>query len=184
MLEDAAAIRDGRPDDWPALERLYAAAFPEEDLAGLVRALLDSPAVAQALVAVTGEPQPDPEAGPDAVVGHLAVTACRLAPGALPAALLGPLAVAPARQRQGLGGRLIEAGLERARRAGVGAVFVLGDPAYYGRFGFRAERSVAPPYPLPEAWEGAWQSLALAGPPPHGTLVVPPLWLKPELWSP
>jgi hypothetical protein len=43
----------------------------------------------------------------------------------------------------------------------VGKVLVLGDPAYYGRFGFAKETAIQPPYPLPEAWDGAWQSLVL-----------------------
>ncbi len=48
---------------------------------------------------------------------------------------LAPVAVTPAWQRQGIGGRLIRAGLECARIGGWQAVFVLGDPAYYRRFG-------------------------------------------------
>ena len=40
-------------------------------------------------------------------------------------------------------------------------VFLIGNPAFYGRFGFAAERSVAPPFPLSEDWREAWQSIAL-----------------------
>lgn len=49
---------------------------------------------------------------------------------------LGPVAVAPERQRSGVGSRLIEEAHRRARGSGFDAVFVLGDPAYYGRFGY------------------------------------------------
>jgi putative acetyltransferase len=62
---------------------------------------------------------------------------------------------------------------------------VLGDPAYYARFGFRPERGVAPPFPIPEAWAEAWQGLALApdAPAPQGRLTVPAPWADPALWA-
>jgi putative acetyltransferase len=47
--------------------------------------------------------------------------------------------VAPTTQRQGIGRSLIEAGLTQARQLGWEVVFVLGDPAYYSRFGFRVD---------------------------------------------
>ena len=49
---------------------------------------------------------------------------------------LAPLSVAPAWQKRGIGAGLIGAGLDVARLAGVTLVAVLGEPAYYGRFGF------------------------------------------------
>jgi len=49
---------------------------------------------------------------------------------------LAPLAVAPERQGRGIGGGLVRAGLARAGEEGWEAVFVLGDPDHYGRFGF------------------------------------------------
>ncbi len=49
---------------------------------------------------------------------------------------MGPVAVLPERQRQGIGSRLIRAGLEEVRQQGHAAVVVLGDPRYYTRFGF------------------------------------------------
>lgn len=49
---------------------------------------------------------------------------------------LGPIAVAPGHQRQGVGARLITRALELVAAAGVPAVFLYGDPDYYGRFGF------------------------------------------------
>lgn len=65
-------------------------------------------------------------------------------------------------------------------------VFVLGDPAYYGRFGFAPERGVAPPYPMPEEWADAWQSVGLDGTdsPRRGTLNVPSVWRRESLWGP
>jgi putative acetyltransferase len=47
------------------------------------------------------------------------------------------MAVAPARQRQGIGAALIHEGMEQCRRLGFGAIIVLGHAGYYPRFGFR-----------------------------------------------
>ena len=54
-----------------------------------------------------------------------------------PIAALGPMAVAPAHQRRGVGSQLIVAGLELCRAAGYDLVIVLGHTDYYPRFGFR-----------------------------------------------
>jgi putative acetyltransferase len=56
--------------------------------------------------------------------------------GSLKALALAPVAVLPEFQRQGIGTALIREGIERAHAAGHSAILVLGDPAYYGRFGF------------------------------------------------
>jgi putative acetyltransferase len=63
-------------------------------------------------------------------------------------AALAPLAVRPDRQRTGLGSQLVRAGLEIAPEFGAVGVLVLGDPAYYPRFGFSAEAAagVAAPF--------------------------------------
>jgi len=57
------------------------------------------------------------------------------------ALLLGPLAVDPARRRRGIGAALMRHALRAAARRGHRAVLLAGDPAYYGRFGFSAERT-------------------------------------------
>ena len=64
-------------------------------------------------------------------------------------------------------------------------VFVLGDPAYYGRFGFEPERWIAPPFPLPEEWHDAWQLVTfdVALPRRRGVLEVPEAWNEATLWS-
>lgn len=49
---------------------------------------------------------------------------------------LGPMAVAPAHQRRGVGSALVRVGLEHCRQLGAGAVVVLGHPWFYPRFGF------------------------------------------------
>ena len=169
-------IRLSGPDDMASIERLYPAAFPEEDLLPLVRQLhAEAPGILS-LVAEAG----------DAMAGHILFTLCAITGSDARAALLAPLAVAPEWQRKGIGSALIREGVERLKQAGVAQVYVLGDPAYYGRSGFRTETGVAPPYPLPEEYREAWQSLGLAPAPlpGHGTLVLPKVWMQPALWGP
>lgn len=70
------------------------------------------------------------------VIGYLAASAARI--GTQDGwGLIGPLAVTPARHRAGIGTALMTEALRRLRTTNRGAVLV-GDPAYYGRFGFRA----------------------------------------------
>lgn len=175
-MPDAHRIRRSNEADRPAIESIYPQAFPAEDLLPLVRELWAVPEVATSLVAVVdGE-----------ISGHVMFTECVVPGATLRAALLGPLAVLPGRQGQGIGSALIRAGLRVLGDTGRDAVYVLGDPAFYGRLGFRPESLVVPPYALPAEWAGAWQSRALAGgrAPAGGTLAPPAPWLKPALWGP
>ena len=57
---------------------------------------------------------------------------------AQPALLLGPLAVHPDHRCRGIGSLLVRRAIARARLAGHGAILLIGDAAYYGRFGFTA----------------------------------------------
>jgi predicted N-acetyltransferase YhbS len=52
--------------------------------------------------------------------------------------LLGPLAVDPAHRNRGIGSALMRRAISRARLAGHGAILLVGEAAYYGRFGFAA----------------------------------------------
>ncbi len=62
---------------------------------------------------------------------------------------LAPVAVAPKRQRRGIGGALIRAGIEGAKARNEPLVVVLGHPTYYPRFGFEParEHGIEPPSP-------------------------------------
>src|SRR6478609_10016190 len=60
-----------------------------------------------------------------------------------PALLLGPLAVAPDCRKRGIGSTLMQVALREAGRLGHGAVLLVGDAPYYGRFGFSHERTAA-----------------------------------------
>jgi predicted N-acetyltransferase YhbS len=83
-----------------------------------------------------------------------------------PALLLGPVAVHPTRQGEGLGALLIRESLAEARRLGWERVMLVGDAPYYGRFGFRKLPDIVMPPPTnpdrvlglelrPGAWMGA-----------------------------
>ena len=56
-----------------------------------------------------------------------------------PALALAPVSVIPARQRTGIGSALVSTAVNRARSEGWAAIFVLGDPHFYERFGFDSE---------------------------------------------
>lgn len=83
----------------------------------------------------------------DQVVGHVLFSAVRIvaeggsdsgdSSASLRVVGMGPVAVDPGRQGQGIGSRLIRAGLEEVRQLGIAAVVVLGDPNYYMRFDFQ-----------------------------------------------
>ena len=85
--------------------------------------------------------------------------------GGRPTLLLGPVAVHPTRQGEGLGGLLIRESLTEARRLGWARAMLVGDAPYYGRFGFRRLDGVVMPPPtnpdrvlglalLAGAWDG------------------------------
>ncbi len=168
-------IRESVPGDIGGIERLYAEAFPDEDLLPLVNRLLVLEQEVISLVALRD----------NAIAGHVSFTFCHVGGGTETVALLAPLAVAPALHKQGIGSRLVQAGFERLVNAEVGIVLVLGDPAYYGRFGFKAENDISAPYSLPAEWREAWQSIHLGGPAVShkGKLTVPEPWRQVSLWS-
>ena len=121
------------------IAEIVAAAFRErhgsgEAEAALVEALrADGDVVAELAALRDGE-----------VVGHVLFS--RAVPGSI--AALAPAAVRTDLQGQGIGGALIRAGLAACAAQGIEAVVVLGDPAYYGRFGFAPAR-VSSPYAGP-----------------------------------
>lgn len=70
------------------------------------------------------------------IVGHAAWSAAILSSGKDGWTTLGPISVAPARQGEGIGRALMEAGEAHWRAAGAEGIVLLGDPALYARFGF------------------------------------------------
>jgi putative acetyltransferase len=141
-------IRYAAPADHAAIAEVIEAAFGRPDEARLAARLR---AEGDAMFELVAE-----DAG--TVVGHILFSRLWADRGDLYAALA-PVSVAPGRQRRGVGAALVRGGLERAPQFGAMGVLVLGDPAYYGRFGFRREAAlgVRSPYSALEAF----QALAL-----------------------
>jgi putative acetyltransferase len=73
------------------------------------------------------------------IVGHVLFSPARIETPRGPVAVtgMGPVAVLPGRQKQGIGSALIRAGLAQLREAGHRLVIVEGSPRYYPRFGFQ-----------------------------------------------
>lgn len=149
-------IEAEQPAHRPGIRRLALGAFPTAAEADLVDRLRHDGDVAISLVAVDGEE----------VVGHVLFSAMTAPMKALG---LGPVAVEASRRGEGIASDLIREGLARARREGWQAVFVLGDPALYARFGFSVEQAAgfetpyAGPYFMALALDGT--SLAHANDP-------------------
>lgn len=167
-------IRESLASDLAVIENLYPGVFPDEDLLPLVTELLQEGTNVLSLVATIDS----------ALVGHVIFTICGIEGSSKQVALLGPLAVASAWQRQGIGSAIVNAGLQQMENVGVTQVLVLGDPAYYGRLGFVPRAKVLPPYPLPAEWQEAWQEKDLGGKESivQGKLCPPQPWLQEHLW--
>jgi len=79
--------------------------------------------------------------------------------------ILAPLAVKPEYQRQGIGGMLIQAGIEKLRTMGSNLVFVLGHKEYYPKYGFTPNAlslGYPAPYPILEEYNDYWMVRAIS----------------------
>src|SRR5688500_12785147 len=119
-------IRREMPGDEPQVRRINEEAFNQRVEANLVDRLRAACADYLSFVAVDG----------DEVVGHILFTPVTLDGSQLAGMGLAPMAVLPAKQRRGVGSRLVRHGLDHLRRAGCPLVVVVGHPEYYPRFGF------------------------------------------------
>ena len=139
----SAAIREEELADRDGVRAVNLAAFGGSAEVDLVARLQADGDALFGLVAVAG----------DRIVGHILFSRLDIdtAGGTIPAAALAPLAVLPERQGRGIGSALVRAGLAGCQKRRLPAVVVLGDPAYYRRFGFRAElaRTLRAPWPGP-----------------------------------
>jgi predicted N-acetyltransferase YhbS len=151
-------IRPEQPEDFPALRELQLAAFApsvfEADIVDALRAahdhLPDLCLVAKRDVAI---------------VGHVVLSHAHV--GEHPALGLGPIAVAPTHQHQGIGSALMREVIERASRTEYPLIALLGHPAYYPRFGFRPAEATFGVTTHYEAPPEAWLALALPAYEPH-----------------
>ena len=153
-------IRDERPGDFVAIAALTQAAFRDAEHSdgtepAIVERLRTDGDLTLSLVAEDGE-----------LLGHAAFSPVTVSDGSTGWYGLGPVSVSPHRQREGIGSALIRVGLERLRVGGASGCVVLGDPAWYGRLGFRHNPRLAYPGPPPEYF----QMLAFGDGVPVGTV--------------
>lgn len=123
-------LRTERARDFPEVERVHSLAFGGPAEATLVRQLRKSDAfVPELSILATRQGW---------IVGHVLFSKISLVSEGknLNALSLAPVAVLPELQKRGIGKALIEEGIDRAEQLGFGAILVLGDPEYYGNFGF------------------------------------------------
>jgi len=154
-----------QPDDWWEVEALYDLCFaPGREALSSYR-LRDGVDPVAGLCLIARDPH------------DILAAAIRYWPvqiGAVPALLLGPVAVHPTRQGEGLGALMMADSLARARAAGWQRVLLVGDAPYYGRFGFaRLDGVTMPPPTNPErvlgldlvrdAWRGVGGPVVRAG---------------------
>lgn len=159
-IEAMIAIRQACDGDGAGIAEVHRAAFGRPAEADLVEALTADGHAALSLVAdLRG-----------IVVGHVLLSRLLSPDRAL---ALGPLAVLPSHQRLGIGSTLVETAIDLARNRGDAAILVLGDPAYYTRFGFSL--AAARPFPSPYSGEH-FMALLLTDPPlaPAPAVYAPP----------
>jgi putative acetyltransferase len=144
-------IRREGPGDAAVIREITAAAFARPAEAALVDELRESQAWIPALSMVAEE---------SGVIGHVLCTRGHV--GGAPVLALGPLSVRPDRQRAGVGSALMHAVLGAGDALGEPLVALLGDPGYYGRFGFRLseEYQISPPV---AGWRPHFQVRLLTG---------------------
>jgi putative acetyltransferase len=116
-------VRPEEPADRVAALEVERAAFGSDEETAIVERVQDEEGSFALVVEEDGD-----------VVGHVQLS--RGWVGESPVLALGPIGVVPSRQRRGIGSALMRAALEEAGRRGEVAVMLLGDPAFYPRFGF------------------------------------------------
>ncbi len=152
-------IRLERPNDATTIHALTDTAFrgrPYSDgtEAQVIDALRAAGALTLSLVAIDG----------DNIVGHVAFSPVMINGEEGNWYGLGPVSVWPDRQRKGTGQALVREGLRRLQARGAGGCVLLGDPAYYARFGFENHPNLR--HAGAPAW--AFQCLTLNGLRPAG----------------
>ncbi|WBU63300.1 GNAT family N-acetyltransferase [Paracoccus aerodenitrificans] len=158
-------IRPEIPGDEGAISALTEAAFkPVAHSSGtearIIEELRDAGALILSLVAV----------GDGRITGHLGFSPVQISKEDCGWIGLGPVSVSPGHQKAGIGSTLIRDGLSRMQDAGYAGCVLLGDPAYYGRFGFRHDPALVYPGVPPEYF----MALHWSGPARHGEVAYHP----------
>lgn len=133
-------LHEERPEHAPAVERLLDRTFGEARWHKTCQRLRDGrdPMRGLSLVALDG----------DDLVGTVRLWPVTLGLGKR-GLMLGPLAVDDTRRSEGLGSQLMNAALKKAEESGEPSVFLVGDPDYYRRFGFRQDTTTGLHLPGP-----------------------------------
>lgn len=163
-------VREEAPDDIEPIDAVTRAAFRDHPFSHqtehlIVRGLRAAGALNLSLVATMA----------GRVVGHAAFSPVTIGAQNPAWCGLGPVSVMPAHQRSGIGSSLIRSALRRLRERGVAGCVVLGDPAYYSRFGFAPHAGLV--YPGPPA--NHFMALALEGVAPFGEVRYHPAFYQP-----
>lgn len=149
-------IRQACAADAGAIHELYHQAFATEEaalVATCATTLLAAEGTHCSLVAINDK----------MIVGHISFSALfSAASQQCVASILAPLAVHPQRQRAGIGSALIKQGFQMLGDMGIALVFVYGDPAYYGRFGFQQKAATGFTFPYPLQYPDGMQAVYLA----------------------
>jgi putative acetyltransferase len=154
-------IRCEVPADLPAIETVTTSAFLNAQHSShteqfIVSALREAGQLLVSLVAVAE----------GNVVGHVAASPVSISEGTPGWCGLGPISVLPAYQRRGVGARLMREALRILREKGAAGCVVLGEPAYYGRFGFLPDPALVFPGVPPEYF----QALSFGSSRPRGVV--------------
>ena len=155
----AIAIRPEEPRDHAAIGVVAQAAFadaPHSDGSEvrIIERLRSDGDLTLSLVAEDGK----------WIVGHVAVSPVQISDGSPDWYGLGPIAILPSLQCRGIGSRLMQRAIADMRMRGARGIVLLGDPAYYSRFGFEHDPALRYPGPPPKYF----QRLVVAGDAPSG----------------
>lgn len=154
-------VREETPCDVASIEAVTVAAFQNAAHTShteqfIVNALRNSGQLSISLVAD----------GNGRVIGHVAISPVTISDGTAGWYGLGPISVAPEHQGHGVGVQLMQQALARLRELGASGCVVLGEPRYYGRFGFKAEPSLV----LPDVPPEYFQAISFGGSLPSGVV--------------
>jgi putative acetyltransferase len=150
-------IRKATQNDADAIRSVHLAAFPEgeRDLISDVAVKMLSEEASPPVLSLVAEVD-------DTIIGHVTFSPVTSHDTKEHLGyILAPLAVSPGHQKRGIASQLIESGVRHLSGIGPGVLLVYGDPDFYSRFGFRADRGecYTPPYQLEYAF--GWQAMAL-----------------------
>ncbi|MBV7336137.1 N-acetyltransferase [Chloroflexi bacterium TSY] len=121
-------IRPETHADIDEIHKVVTAAFGQPQEADLVNLIRDRGKILISLVAERSE----------SLIGHILISPITLVPDTKGSyAGIASLSVHPTVQNQGIGGALMTQAIKAAQVCGISALFVLGNPKYYARFGFQ-----------------------------------------------